>query len=49
MGKGAKVNTNVNVPGEGKGTVVSAPDKQGNQEVWINHTKTIKVHKDKIS
>jgi hypothetical protein len=45
MGK-KSVNTNVKVPGIGKGVVVSPPKVvrgEEVQDVWIDHTKTVQV------
>jgi hypothetical protein len=44
----AKAYTKVTVPGVGKGVTVAPVDKNGKQEVWIDHTTTLRVDAKKL-
>jgi hypothetical protein len=43
-----KAYTKVTVPGVGKGVTVAPVDKKGKQEVWIDHTTTLRVDAKKL-
>lgn len=45
----AKMNTKVTLPNGQTGTTVSPVDKKGKQEVWISHTRTVKVDANKLT
>lgn len=44
----AKVNKTVTLPNGQKGVTVSPVDKKGKQEVWISHTRTVRVDASKL-